>query len=46
MNKNIFCALVAAGVIVSAPVFANDDDVIDVQNTEVKVFGEDIYTVI
>ena len=40
MNKNIFCALVAAGVIVSAPVFANDDDVIDVQNTEVKVFGE------
>ena len=40
MNKNIFCALVAAGVIVSAPVFANDDDVIDVQNTEVTVFGE------
>ena len=40
MNKNIFCALVAAGVIVSAQVFDNDDDVIDVQNTEVKVFGE------
>ena len=40
MNKNIFCALVAAGVIVSAPVFANDDDAIDVQNTEVTVFGE------
>ena len=40
MNKNIFCALVAAGVIVSAPVFANDDNVIDVQNTEVTVFGE------
>jgi|TARA_R110000824_G_scaffold352386_1_gene539452 predicted porin len=41
MNKNIFCALVAAGVIVSTPVFANDDDnVVDIQNTEVNVFGE------
>ena len=40
MNKNIFYALMAAGVIASTPVFANDDDVIDIQDTEVTVFGE------
>ena len=41
MNKNIFCALVAAGAIISTPVFAtNDNDVVDIQNTELTVFGE------
>ena len=40
MNKNIFCALVVAGIIVSAPVLANDDNVVDVQDTQVTLFGE------
>ena len=40
MNKNIFCALVAAGVIVSAPVFADDDKVVTINNPEITVFGE------